>query len=55
MGLTTRPISRLDIERTFAWLGHFRRLVVRYERLITTCTGFFHLACALLTLRRGLK
>jgi transposase len=37
------------IERTFAWLGHFRRLVVRYERLITVYAGFFHLACALLT------
>jgi transposase len=43
------------VERTFAWLGHFRRLVVRYERLITPYAGFFHLACALLTLRRVLK
>jgi transposase len=43
------------IERTFAWLGHFRRLVVRYERLITTSAGFVHLACALLTLRKVLK
>jgi transposase len=43
------------VERTFAWLGHFRRLVVRYERLITTYAGFFHIACALLTLRRVLK
>ena len=46
---------RWIVERTFAWLGHFRRLVVRYERLITTYAGFFHLACALLTLRRVLK
>jgi transposase len=46
---------RWIVERTFAWLGHFRRLVVRYERLITTYTGFFHMACALLTLRRVLK
>jgi transposase len=38
-----------------AWLGHFRRLVVHYERLITTYAGFFHLAYALLTLRRVLK
>jgi hypothetical protein len=44
-----------DLERTFAWLGHFRRLAVRYEWLITTYAGFFHLACALLTLRRVLK
>ena len=46
---------RWIVERTFAWLGHFRRLVVRYERLITTYAGFFHMACALLTLRRVLK
>jgi transposase len=46
---------RWIVERTFAWLGHFRRLVVRFERLITTYAGFFHLACALLTLRRVLK
>ncbi|TFH19821.1 MAG: DDE transposase, partial [Myxococcales bacterium] len=43
------------VERTFAWLGNFRRLVVRYERLITTYAGFFHLACVILTLRRVLK
>jgi transposase len=46
---------RWIVERTFAWLGHFRRLVVRYERLITTSAGLFHIACALLTLRRVLK
>ena len=46
---------RWIVERTFAWLGHFRRLVVRYERLITVYAGFFHLACALLTLRKVLK
>jgi transposase len=46
---------RWGVERPVAWLGHFRRLVVRYERLMTTSAGFFHLACALLTLRRVLK
>ena len=46
---------RWIIERTVAWLGAFRRLVVRYERLIATYAGFFHMACALLTLRRVLK
>jgi transposase len=45
---------RWIVERTFAWWGHFRRLVVRYERLIIIYAGFFHLACALLTLRRVL-
>jgi transposase len=46
---------RWIVERTFAWVGHSRPLVVRYERLITTYAGFFHLACAMLTLRRVLK
>lgn len=46
---------RWIVERTFAWIGSFRRLVVRYERLFATYAGFFHLACALLTLRRVLK
>jgi transposase len=44
-----RDRRRWIIERTFAWLGAFRRLVVRYERLITAYAGFFHMACALLT------
>jgi transposase len=50
-----RDRRRWMVARTFAWLGHFRRLVVRYERLITPYAGFLHLACALLTLRRVLK
>jgi transposase len=43
---------RYKIERTFAWLGSFRRLVVRYDRLITVYSAFFHLACLMITLRR---
>jgi transposase len=43
---------RWKIERTFAWLGNFRRLVVRYERLITVYLGFFHLACIIIALRQ---
>jgi transposase len=55
-GRTLRRYRRRRIvERTFAWLGHFRRLVVRYERLIPVYAGSFHLACALLTLRKVLK
>jgi hypothetical protein len=30
---------RWIVERTFAWWGHFRRLVVRYEWVITIYTG----------------
>ena len=49
------PAPRSLAERTFAWLGCFRRLVVRYDRSILVYSGFFHLACAMLTLRRVLK
>jgi transposase len=43
---------RWKIERTFACLGNFRRLVVRYKRLITVYQGFFHLACTIIVLRQ---
>jgi len=35
---------RRKIERTFAWIGNFCRLVIRYDRLISVYRGFFHLA-----------
>ena len=44
---------RWKIERTFSWLGNFRRLVVRWDRLITVYRAFFHLACLIITLRQG--
>jgi len=43
--------KRWKIERTFAWLGNYRRLVVRYDHQIQMYRAFFHLACALITLR----
>ena len=46
---------RWIVERTIGWLGNFRRLTVRYDRLMDTYGGFFHLACALITLRKVLK
>jgi len=46
---------RWIVERTIGWLGNFRRLTVRYDRLLETYGGFFHLACALVTLRKVLK
>ncbi|MGA7063839.1 MAG: IS5 family transposase [Candidatus Acidiferrales bacterium] len=46
---------RWKVERTFAWLGNFRRLVVRYDRSITIYEAFFHIACFMITLRRVLK
>lgn len=43
---------RWKVERTFAWFGNFRRLVVRWERHLTMYLAFFHLACLLITLNR---
>jgi len=43
--------NRWKIERTFAWLGNFRRLLVRYDHQITMYRAFFHLACLVITLR----
>ena len=39
------------VERTFAWLGNFRRLVVRYDRHSLVYQAFFRIACLLITLR----
>jgi len=46
-----RHRRRWIIERTFAWLGNFRRLVVRWERTLLVYRAFFHLACVLIVLR----
>lgn len=46
-----RYAKRWKIERTFAHLGNFRRLLIRHERLLSLYQGFFHLACLMLTLR----
>jgi transposase len=42
---------RWKVERTFAWLGNFRRLLVRHEREITVYRAFFHIACLIIALR----
>ena len=46
---------RWKVERTLAWLGNFRRLVVRYDRSINIYEAFFHIACFMIVLRRVLK
>ena len=43
---------RWKVERTCAWLGNFRRLVVRYDFSIISYEAFFHIACFRITLRR---
>ena len=46
---------RWKVERLCAWLGNFRRLVVRYERYALNFLGFVHLGCILLLLRQVLR
>jgi transposase len=43
---------RWIVERTNAWLGQFRRLLVRHENLLSTYRAFFYIACFWITLRR---
>ena len=51
-GCLRRYRRRWKIERLFAWLQNFRRLVVRYERHAENFLGMLHLACCLILLRR---
>jgi transposase len=50
-----RPLRRYQrrwkVERLFAWLQNFRRIVVRYERVSENFLGMLHLACSLILLR----
>jgi IS5 family transposase len=39
---------RWIVERTLAWLARYRRLSVRYERLVAVHRAWLHLACALI-------
>lgn len=43
--------KRWKVERTFAWLGNFRRLLVRHDYHLHMYEAFFHLACLIITLR----
>src|SRR5215831_4267555 len=42
---------RWKVERLFAWLYNFRRLVVRYEYHVANYLGFIQLACIMILLR----
>ena len=46
-----RYVRRYKIERLFAWLFNFRRLVVRYEYHAENFQGLVHLAAAVILLR----
>jgi transposase len=43
---------RWIIERTFAWMHSYRRVVTRFERKVNLFDGFVHLACAFIALNR---
>jgi len=51
-----RPLRRYrrrwHVERLFAWLQKFRRLVTRYESKAENFLGFLQLGCAVILLRR---
>ncbi len=42
---------RWKVERLFAWMHNFRRLVTRWEYHIENFLGFVHLACLHMLLR----
>jgi IS4 transposase len=50
-----RPLRRYrrrwKVERLFAWLQHFRRILVRYDYYLENYIGFVHLGCILILLR----
>src|ERR1700730_11901267 len=54
---TTQDLRRMrryrrgwKVERLFAWLQKFRRLVVRYERYAENFLGMLHLGCCMILL-----
>jgi transposase len=49
VGLADR--RRWKVERLFAWLHNFRRLVTRWERHVDNFVGMLHFACARILLR----
>ena len=42
---------RSKMERFFAWIQNYRRIVVRYEYHLDNFLGFIHLACILILLK----
>ncbi|WP_413017662.1 transposase [Noviherbaspirillum sp. 1P10PC] len=53
-----RPLRRYkrrwEIERTFAWLNKFKRVITRWDRCTERYTAFVYLALAMILLRRHL-
>lgn len=53
-----RPLRRYKrrwtVERAIAWIQHFRRLCIRWEKSTTLFQGFPHLGCTMLLLKEVL-
>ena len=51
-----RPLRRYrkrwKVERLFAWLQNYRRILVRFERKLENYLGFVQLGCIVILLRR---
>jgi transposase len=47
-----RYARRWTVERTIAWLQHFRRLCIRWERSALLFQAFLHFSCAILLLKQ---
>lgn len=45
---------RWKIERLFAWLNKYKRVMVRWDRFVDHFLAFVHLACAMILMRRYL-
>lgn len=43
---------RWKVERLFAWLQNYRRILVRHERYLLNYLGFVQLACIIILLKR---
>jgi transposase len=46
-----RDKRRRKVERLFAWLQYFRRVLVRHEYHAENSLGFVHLGCIMILLR----
>ena len=47
--------ERFKVERTFAWLGNYRRLLIRWERHLIVYHGYFAFAVMLLCTNRRVQ
>jgi transposase len=43
---------RWIVERTFAWMHSYRRVITRFEKRVDLYEGFVQLACAFITINR---